>query len=108
MAFDSYSLLASTYAARLDTSALPGAAAQTASDSVVGAHVVAGRLGDRALAASADAAYVHGMGLVLLVSGITALVTALLAAALVPNAKPAPARPEENPDMVPGPENARQ
>ncbi|KUJ39708.1 MFS transporter [Streptomyces sp. MI02-2A] len=102
------SLLASTYADRLDTSALPRTVAPTASDSVVGAHVVASRLGDRALAASADAAYVHGMGLVLLVSGIAALATALLAAALVPNPKPEAALPGEVPDMVTDPENARQ
>ncbi|MFD5630999.1 DHA2 family efflux MFS transporter permease subunit [Streptomyces sp. NPDC127072] len=82
------SLLADAYSDRLDTSGLPAAAADTASDSVVGAHVVAASLGDRALAASADISYVHGMGLVLLVSGVAALVTALLAAALLPNAKP--------------------
>jgi EmrB/QacA subfamily drug resistance transporter len=102
------SLLASAYADRLDTSALPHTAAHTASDSVVGAHVVAARLGDRALAASADAAYLHGMDLVLLVGGVAALVTALLAAALVPDPKPAPELPRESPGMVPDQENARQ
>jgi Na+/melibiose symporter-like transporter len=91
------SLLASTYTDRLDTSGLPHAAAQTAGDSVVGAHVVAAQLGDRALAASANASYIHGMNLVLLVSGIAALVTALLAATLLPNPKPA-AVPESRPD----------
>ncbi|MER6121850.1 MFS transporter [Streptomyces sp. NPDC001795] len=102
------SLLASAYSGRLDTSALPHSAAQTASDSVVGAHVVAAQLGDRALAASANAAYVHGMGLVLLVSGIAALVTALLAAALLPNPGAVRTLHEENPDVVSAPENARQ
>jgi hypothetical protein len=48
------------------------------------------------------------MGLVLLVSGIAALATALLAAALVPNPKPEAVLPEEVPDMVTDPENARQ
>lgn len=87
------SLLAGAYSDRLDTSGLARAAADTASDSVVGAHVVAGRLGDSALAASADASYIHGMNLVLLVSGVAALITALLAAALLPNAKPSSPRP---------------
>src|SRR3954468_2508529 len=54
------SLLAGAYPDRLDPPALPRAAADTAGDSVVGAHVVAARLGDHALAASADAAYIHG------------------------------------------------
>jgi EmrB/QacA subfamily drug resistance transporter len=106
------SLLASAYSHRLDTSGLPGAAADTASDSVVGAHVVATQLGDRAHATSADASYVHGMSLVLLVSGIAALITALLAAALLPNAKPAeptdrPA-PGKDTDMAPTTADAGQ
>ncbi|GGN81907.1 MFS transporter [Streptomyces albiflavescens] len=107
------SLLASAYSDRLDTSGLPHAVADTASDSVVGAHVVAARLGDRALAASADASYIHGMDLVLLVSGIAALITALLAAALLPHPKPAPdAAPTsaraEGTDMAPSPADAGQ
>ncbi|MEU1198395.1 MFS transporter [Streptomyces sp. NPDC005813] len=103
------SLLASAYADRLDTSALPRAAADAAGDSVVGAHVVAGRLGDHALAASADAAYIHGMDLVLLVSGVAALVTALLAAALLRNPEPAPGpAPEPHTGMAPAPADAGQ
>ncbi|MFJ7303625.1 MFS transporter [Streptomyces sp. NPDC099088] len=102
------SLLASAYTDRLDTSALPRAAADTAGDSVVGAHVVAARLGDHALAASADAAYVHGMDLVLLVSGVAALVTALLAAALLPGARPAAPAPKEDTSMAPAPADAGQ
>jgi EmrB/QacA subfamily drug resistance transporter len=110
------SLLASAYTGRLDTSGLPHSAAVTAGDSVVGAHVVAAQLGDRALAASANASYIHGMNLVLLVSGIAALVTALLAAALLPNTEPA-TRPvpedgeedgEEDTDMAPAPVDAGQ
>ncbi|WP_405906876.1 MFS transporter [Streptomyces sp. NBC_00828] len=106
------SLLAGAYSDRLDTSGLARAAADTASDSVVGAHVVAGRLGDSALAASADASYIHGMNLVLLVSGVAALITALLAAALLPNAKPSePAgrpAPEKETDVAPAAADARQ
>ncbi|MFG3145669.1 MFS transporter [Streptomyces sp. NPDC048243] len=102
------SLLASAYTDRLDTSALPRAAADTAGDSVVGAHVVAARLGDHALAASADAAYVHGMDLVLLVSGVAALVTALLAAALLPGARLSAPAPKEDTSMAPAPADAGQ
>ncbi|WP_328553733.1 MULTISPECIES: MFS transporter [unclassified Streptomyces] len=102
------SLLASTYADRLDTSALPRAAAEVAGDSLVGAHVVADRLGDHALAASANAAYIHGMDLVLLVSGIAALVTALLAAALLPSPRRAAPVPEEDTAMAPAPADAGQ
>ncbi|MFF3614352.1 MFS transporter [Streptomyces sp. NPDC002580] len=102
------SLLASTYTDRLDTAALPGAAADLADGSVVGAHVVAERLGDPSLAAAADAAYVHGMDLTLLVSGIAALATALLAATLLPAGRPAAAVPEEDTDMAPAPADAGQ
>ncbi|MEU6663518.1 DHA2 family efflux MFS transporter permease subunit [Streptomyces sp. NPDC046821] len=77
-------LLASAYGSRLDTAGLPGPAASAAGDSVVAAHAVAARLGDPALTASADTAYVHGMTVVLLVVGVASLVTALLAAALLP------------------------
>ncbi|MCX5560363.1 MFS transporter [Streptomyces sp. NBC_00038] len=106
------SLLASAYSDRLDTSGLARAAADTASDSVVGAHVVAAQLGDSALAASADASYIHGMNLVLLVSGIAALVTALLAAALLPNVKPSGpavrATPEQETEVAPASADAGQ
>ncbi|MFD5537610.1 MFS transporter, partial [Streptomyces sp. NPDC127079] len=56
-------------------------------------HLVAARTGSARLADSANASYVHGMGLVLLVCGIAALVTALLAAALLPDT-PTPRRTE--------------
>jgi EmrB/QacA subfamily drug resistance transporter len=69
------SLLAAVYESRL-----PAGAPDAAGDSVVAAHL----LGDPALTAAADAAYARGMGVVLLVSGIAALITALLAAALLP------------------------
>jgi hypothetical protein len=102
------SLLAATYAARINTSGLPAAAAHTAGDSVVAAHLVAERLGTPRLAASADAAFVHGMSTALTVCGIAALVSALLVAALLP----APARPPQDmaagPDVAPAPADARQ
>jgi EmrB/QacA subfamily drug resistance transporter len=79
------SLLASTFRDRLDVTALPAKAADTAGESVVAAHIVAQKAGSADLVASANSAYVHGMGLVLLVCGVAALVTALLAAAFLPN-----------------------
>lgn len=78
------SLLAGVFRDRLDVTGLPTKAADVAGDSVVAAHLVAGP-GSAHLAASADSAYVHGMGLVLLVCGVAALVSALLAAALLPS-----------------------
>ncbi|MEU0086500.1 MFS transporter [Streptomyces sp. NPDC006274] len=80
------SLLAAVYESRL-----PAGAPEAAGDSVVAAHL----LGDPALAAAADAAYVQGMGVVLAVCGTAALVTALLAAALLPKpaGPPAPVAP---------------
>ncbi|MEW1773767.1 MFS transporter [Streptomyces sp. NPDC086777] len=79
------SLLAGAFRDRLDVTGLPAPLGHTAGESVVAAHLVAGKTGSAHLAASANASYVHGMGLVLLVCGIAALATALLAAALLPN-----------------------
>ncbi|MFG1810630.1 MFS transporter [Streptomyces sp. NPDC049040] len=79
------SVVAAGYTARLDTGGLAPGAAATARESVIGAHAVAAKAGDRALAASADASYLHGMDLALVVCGAAALVTALLLAALLPN-----------------------
>ncbi|WP_328583358.1 DHA2 family efflux MFS transporter permease subunit [Streptomyces sp. NBC_00370] len=86
------SLLAAAYTDRLDTSGLPASAADTAGDSVVGAHVVAAKLGLPDLAHSADVAYLHGLSLALVVCAVTALVSAALVAALLPNPKPEPKR----------------
>lgn len=68
------------------------------------AHAVAERLGVSRLADSADEAYIDGMVTVLLVSGIAALVTALLVAALLPKAPP----PPDGDDMARQPADARQ
>ncbi|MDV9174569.1 hypothetical protein R6V09_31225, partial [Streptomyces sp. W16] len=89
------SLLASTFRDRLDVTGLPAKAADTAGESVVAAHIVAQKTGSADLISSANSAYVHGMGLVLLVCGAAALVTALLAAAFLPNTPAAPAVKEE-------------
>ncbi|MGW5868132.1 MFS transporter [Streptomyces sp. NPDC055239] len=99
------SLLAGVYVDRLDTGKLPAGAADTAGDSVVAAHAVAERLGVSGLVDSANEAYVDGMATVLLVSGIAALVTALLVAALLPKATPAPL---DDADIARQTERARQ
>jgi EmrB/QacA subfamily drug resistance transporter len=90
------SVLAAAYRGRLTTHGLPDGAGHAARDSVVGAHAVAASLGDRALAASADAAYVHGMDLTLVVCGVAALAAAALVAAFLPN--PRAARAQGQPD----------
>ncbi|WP_030989666.1 MFS transporter [Streptomyces sp. NRRL WC-3744] len=103
------SLLAGAFRDRLDVTGLPSGAAHTAGESVVAAHLVAARAGSARLAASADASYVHGMTLVLLVCAVAALVAALLAALLLPNA-PAARRTarEEPPAMAPTTADAGQ
>ncbi|MER6162902.1 MFS transporter [Streptomyces sp. NPDC001868] len=80
------SLLAGVFRDRLDVTGLPAAAADTAGDSVVAAHLIAERTGTADLLTSANASYVHGMGVVLLVCGAAALVAALPAAAFLSNA----------------------
>ncbi|MFF3844957.1 MFS transporter [Streptomyces sp. NPDC002328] len=127
------SLLASAYRDRLDVTGLPPDAAGTAGDSVVAAHLLADRTGLPDLTASANAAYVHGMGVALAVCGIAAVVAALLAAALLPGtagagaagateagepsgspespespASPEPPEPPEPPDMAVPQADARQ
>jgi EmrB/QacA subfamily drug resistance transporter len=103
------SLLAAGYRDRLDTRHLTGSAAHAARDSVVGAHGVAARLGDRALATSANSAYVHGMDVTIATCGGTALVAAILIALFMPNPRPgthpgktAPAAPTVSGETSPG------
>ncbi|MGW6793299.1 DHA2 family efflux MFS transporter permease subunit [Streptomyces chartreusis] len=100
------SLLAGAFRDRLDVTGLPAGTADTAGESVVAAHLVAERAGSAQLAASANSAYVHGMGIVLLVCGIAALVSALLAAAFLPGT-PDAEKPEA-PDMAAEAADARQ
>ncbi|MGW6733211.1 DHA2 family efflux MFS transporter permease subunit [Streptomyces sp. NPDC055013] len=100
------SLLAAAFRDRLDVTGLPARAADTAAESVVAAHLVAERAGSTELAASANSAYVLGMGVVLLVCGVAALVSALLAAAFLPGTPDA--REPENPDMAAAGADARQ
>lgn len=105
------SLLSSAYTGRLPAAGLPRAAAATAGDSVVGAHLVAARLGLPRLASAADAAYVHGLDVALGVCAITALAAALLVAVLL-RRPAAPAGAEgadhDETDVAPASRGARQ
>jgi EmrB/QacA subfamily drug resistance transporter len=78
------SLLTGAYRGALDTGGLPAEAAHRAGKSVVAADAVARATGHPSLSASAHAAYVHGMTVVLLVSGLVAVVSAVLVAARMP------------------------
>ncbi|MGW7821338.1 MFS transporter [Streptomyces puniciscabiei] len=82
------SLLASAFRDRLDVTGLPGPVAHSARESVVAAHVVADKAHSAHLAASANGAFVHGLTLVLLVCGVASLLSALLAALLLPDVPP--------------------
>ncbi|MER6302643.1 MFS transporter [Kitasatospora sp. NPDC001539] len=86
------SLLAGAYRGALVTGGLPAEAAHRAGKSVVAAEAVARASGRPALAASAHAAYVHGMAVVLLVAGLVAVVSAVLVAARMPAGGAADAR----------------
>ncbi|MFF6875786.1 MFS transporter [Streptomyces sp. NPDC012474] len=102
------SLLAGVYRDRLDVTGLPARAAGTAEESVVAAHLVAEHTGAAGLATSANSAYVHGMGVVLLVCGVAALLAALLAGTFLPGTRTAPDVGHGTPTMA-GPEaDARQ
>ncbi|MGW1103287.1 MFS transporter [Streptomyces sp. NPDC002540] len=97
------SLLAGAYTGRLDTTGVPATAADTAGDSVVAAHAVAVKLGAQRLADSADAAYLHGMSVVLLVVAVTSLVSSLLVGAFLTNL---PDESREGTDVAPAPVDA--
>ncbi|MGW1746277.1 DHA2 family efflux MFS transporter permease subunit [Streptomyces sp. NPDC002092] len=95
------SLLSGAFRDRLDVTGLPAGVADTAGNSVVAAHLVADKAHSAHLAASADSAYVHGMGLVLLVCGIAALVSALPAAAFLPDTTAAARKePQDTTEMA--------
>lgn len=70
-----------------------------------GRTLVAAKTGDPHLLSAADSSYVHGMGIVLLVCFLAALVTALLAAALLPKTEPAGPAPG---DVAPAAPDAGQ
>jgi len=81
------SVLNAVFTDRLDTTGVPAQAADAAEESVVAAQQVAGQLNLPELASSAESAFVHGMGTVLLVCGIAGVVAALLAAFKLPDSR---------------------
>jgi EmrB/QacA subfamily drug resistance transporter len=83
------SLLAEGYAGRVNTTGLPAEAAAAARESIAGALTAAAQLGEPTVAASANAAYLHGMSLVLIATAIIAGLSAILTALLLPG-KPTP------------------
>lgn len=78
------SLLAQGYTDRLNVTGLPSETAAAAQESIAGALAVAARLGEPALALSANNAYLHGMNLVLVATAIAAGISAALTAASLP------------------------
>ena len=78
------SLLAEGYADRVNTAGLPAEAAGAARESIAGALAAATRLGEPGVAASAHAAFLHGMTLVLIATAITAGLSALLTTFFLP------------------------
>ncbi len=83
------SLLNAQFTDRLDTDGVPDQAADAAKESVVAAQMVAARLDMPQLARSAESAFVHGMGVVLLVCGLAGLAAAVLAAFKLPDSRKA-------------------
>ena len=89
------SLLAEGYASRVNTAGLPPEAAAAARESIAGALAAGTRLGEPSVAASANAAYLHGMSLVLIATAITAGLSALLTGLLLPG-KPTAGDDQDN------------
>jgi len=95
------SILNSGYRSRLDAAALPPALAHTARGSVVAGVAVAKTLGSPGLLRSVHAAFVHGMGLSLLVSGAVAAVGVPVALRFLPRAAGAAASPDTQSERSP-------
>ncbi|MCX4747035.1 MFS transporter [Kitasatospora sp. NBC_01287] len=82
------SLLSGVYQGALHTDGLSGALAHTAGQSVLAADSIAAQLARPALAHAAHHAYVHGMDMVLIASGILAALSAVLVALRMPRQEP--------------------
>lgn len=78
------SLLSQTYTDRLAVDGLPPAAAEAARDSIAGAAGVAARIGNPALFVDAQAAYIDGMRVVLIVCAAIAILGAVLTVLFMP------------------------
>jgi len=85
------SALAAAYSASLHLPHLPAAARAAARQSVFAALALAGHLGSPALAHAAEAAFVHGMDVSLVVAAAVALCGAILAVLVLPGASREPA-----------------
>jgi DHA2 family multidrug resistance protein-like MFS transporter len=85
------SVLNSDYRGHLNLAGLPASAADTVRDSVFAAVALARRLPSAALMHSAQAAFVHGMDVMLWVCGGIAVAGIVLALAFLPNRAPATA-----------------
>ena len=78
------SVLNGGYRGRLDLAGLPSAAASSVKESVFAGIAVAHKLGSAALLESVRAAFVHGMSMMLLVSGSVAVAGVVLALVFLP------------------------
>jgi predicted MFS family arabinose efflux permease len=92
------SILNSAYRGRLDLAGLPAQAADAVRDNVAAGVVVAHRLGSPDLLAMVDAAFLHGMDVMLACSGGIAAGSAVLALLFLPGRA---AQPAEPPSVVP-------
>jgi hypothetical protein len=101
------SLLYSGYRSRLDLSGLPARAAAAVRESQVAGLELAAKLHLRELAASIEAAFTHGMDVVLVVCGGLAALGAVFGVIFIPNRAASPAASGEDAkvdvsDSIPG------
>jgi MFS family permease len=102
------SVLNAVFTDRLDTSGVPAQAADAAEESIVAAQAVAEKLDLAKLAGSAESAFTHGVGVVLLVCAVAALATAVLSFFVLPDdRKTRQAAAEETPADTTGTEVAQ-
>lgn len=97
-------VLSSAYHARLELTGLPAQAAGAVRDSVAAGVALAQRLGSAALLGSVRAAWVHGMDVMLLACGGSALLGIVLTVAFLPRRAAAAAAPGTPPAPLAGPE----
>ena len=93
------SVLASGYLSHLDLAGIPAPAAQTAGTSVFAGLAIAQQLGSATLAEAVRRAFVAGMDQALIVSGVIAVVGAVLAVAFLPSHAGAPEAAPESPEV---------
>ncbi len=94
------SVLNGAYRDRLSVDGLPAQAAAAIRDGVSSGVVTAQRLGSDALLAMVRNAFLHGMDVLLAVSGGISLIGALLALAFLPGRLPSTTPTEDRPDAI--------